>query len=102
MTRGTRYYLAGSAIIVVLGLGTGLVAYYNGNLPSTANAPAVTELNYLPMDTAVVASLIAGLGASATAKYWAARSFQVGFSYQGFQRNCVSGVRQLLPRRAKI
>ena len=33
MTRRTRYFLVGSAAVVVLGLGTGLVAYYNGGLP---------------------------------------------------------------------
>ena len=36
MTRGPRFFLAGSAFVVVLGLGTGLVAYYNGGLPGMA------------------------------------------------------------------
>ena len=33
MTKSTRYFLIGSAVVVLLGLGTGLVAYYNGGLP---------------------------------------------------------------------
>jgi hypothetical protein len=53
MTRGTRFFLAGSAFVVVLGLGTGLVAYYNGGLalgPSQAEA----NLGYIPADAAAV------------------------------------------------
>ena len=33
MTQRTRYFLLGSALVVVVGLCTGLVAYYNGALP---------------------------------------------------------------------
>ena len=32
MTQRTRYFLVGSALVVMVGLCTGLVAYYNGNL----------------------------------------------------------------------
>ena len=54
MTRGTRFFLAGSAVIVVLGLGTGLVAYYGGNLPRFARSDD-TQLAYLPANAAAVA-----------------------------------------------
>ena len=33
MTKSTRYFLTGSSMVVLLGLGTGLVAYYKGDLP---------------------------------------------------------------------
>jgi hypothetical protein len=33
MTKGTRYFLTGSALVLLLGVGTGLVAYYKGDLP---------------------------------------------------------------------
>lgn len=55
MTRSTRYFLTGSAVVVALGLGTGLVAYYNGTLPlSFANRQAEAELAYLPSDAVAV------------------------------------------------
>src|SRR5262245_11466919 len=54
MTRGTRFFLAGSAIIVVLGLGTGLVAYYNGNLPLGLLRSDDQQLAYMPADAAAV------------------------------------------------
>jgi hypothetical protein len=54
MTRGTRFFLAGSAVIVVLGLGTGLVAYYNGNLPLGLGRGDDKQLAYLPADAAAV------------------------------------------------
>jgi len=53
MTRGTRFFLAGSAFIVVLGLGTGLVAFYNGNLPLLGRGDD-QQLAYLPSDAAAV------------------------------------------------
>ena len=34
MTKQTRYFLGGSAALLVVGLGTGLVAYYGGGFPS--------------------------------------------------------------------
>lgn len=52
MTRGTRFFLAGSAFVVVLGLGTGLVAYYNGGL--TLGSRAAANLGYIPADAAAV------------------------------------------------
>lgn len=56
MTKKTRYFLAGAAAVMVIGLFTGLVAYYGGGLPSLSAAPtAPTELSYVPADAAVVA-----------------------------------------------
>jgi hypothetical protein len=56
MTRRTRYFLFGSITILLVGLCTGLVAYYTG-LPmgafSRAGQPA--ELAYVPADAALVA-----------------------------------------------
>jgi hypothetical protein len=55
MSRGTRYFLVGSAVVITLGLGTGLVAYYNGSLPlGLGMRPADTELAYLPADSVAV------------------------------------------------
>lgn len=54
MTHRTRYFLVGSGLIVVVGLCTGLVAYYTGHLPlGAARGPA--ELSYVPSDTAAIA-----------------------------------------------
>jgi hypothetical protein len=55
MTRRTRSFLVGSALIVVAGLCTGLVAYYNGGLPAFGTGPGPAELSYIPETTAVVA-----------------------------------------------
>src|SRR4026208_1580347 len=83
MTRNTRFFLAGSAAVLVAGLCTGLVAYYGGGFqalsastgppvlragppraafPSSAAGfqplPASTgplELRYVPPDAAVIA-----------------------------------------------
>ena len=52
MTQRTRNFLIGSAAVALVGLGTGLVAYYNGNL-SLARA-AEAELSYLPADAVAV------------------------------------------------
>jgi hypothetical protein len=56
MTPRTRYFLFGSVTFLLVGLCTGLVAFYSG-LPMGAfgqqNAP--TELSYVPADAAVVA-----------------------------------------------
>jgi hypothetical protein len=54
MTRSTRNFLTGSAVIVALGLGTGLVAYYNGALPGLARQTGEGDLAYLPSDAAAV------------------------------------------------
>ena len=56
MTRKTRYFMGGSAAILVAGLGTGLVAYYGGGFPSlSASVAGPSELSYVPADAAVVA-----------------------------------------------
>src|SRR5829696_7888463 len=56
MTPRTRYFLFGSVAFLLVGLCTGVVAFYSG-LPMGAfgqqNAP--TELSYVPADAAVVA-----------------------------------------------
>ena len=56
MTKKTRYFMGGSAAILVAGLGTGLIAYYGGGFPSlSASRSGPSELSYVPADSAVVA-----------------------------------------------
>ena len=56
MTKKTRYFMGGSAAILVAGLGTGLVAYYGGGFPSlSASRSGPSELSYVPADASVVA-----------------------------------------------
>src|SRR6476619_2440311 len=56
MTKKTRYFMGGSAAILVAGLGTGLVAYYGGGFPSlSASRSGPSELSYVPADSSVVA-----------------------------------------------
>jgi hypothetical protein len=55
MTRRTRYFLLGSAVIVLIGLGTGLVAYYKGELPLFRARVGPDELVYVPADATGVA-----------------------------------------------
>lgn len=56
MNKRTRFFLLGSALVLVVGLCTGLLAYYGG-LPTLASTEASTldELKYVPSDAAVVA-----------------------------------------------
>jgi len=54
MNRKTRYFLIGSAVVVVVGLGTGLVASYTGQLASFGLARQ-SEFDYLPPDAAAIA-----------------------------------------------
>jgi hypothetical protein len=54
MSSRTRYFLIGSSLVVVVGLCTGLVAYYNGSAP-TGGAARLPELAYLPADASAVA-----------------------------------------------
>lgn len=51
----TRYFLVGSALIVVVGLCAGLVAYYNGSLPLRSSTIGPAELAYVPAGTSGVA-----------------------------------------------
>jgi hypothetical protein len=53
MTQRTRYFLVGSGLIVVVGLCTGLVAYYNGELGGR-RAP-LSEFAYVPATVTAVA-----------------------------------------------
>src|SRR5678816_4956799 len=56
MTKQTRYFLGGSAALLVVGLGTGLVAYYGGGFPAlSASRSGPAELAYVPAESAVVA-----------------------------------------------
>lgn len=56
MTAKTRYFLIGSALVLVLGLGIGVVAYYGGVAGGLfAGGPGPGELKYIPADAAVVA-----------------------------------------------
>jgi hypothetical protein len=56
MTRRTRYFLFGSIAVLLVGLCTGMVAYYSG-LPigAFARASQPSELSYVPADAALVA-----------------------------------------------
>ena len=54
MTRSIRYFLTGSALVVFLGLSTGLIAYYNGGLP-IGPAKANGDLTFVPADATAVA-----------------------------------------------
>jgi hypothetical protein len=54
MTQRTRYFMIGAAMVITLGVGTGLVAYYNGSLPLGLGQVADTELTYLPANSAAV------------------------------------------------
>lgn len=55
MNKRTRYFVVGSAAIIVAGLCTGLVAFYNGGLPLLSSAQGTSELVYLPADAHAVA-----------------------------------------------
>jgi hypothetical protein len=55
MTKRTRYFLAGSAAIMVAGLTTGLVAFKLGGPALFASRSGPAELSYVPADASVVA-----------------------------------------------
>lgn len=55
MTKRTRYFMAGSAIVLAAGLCVGLVAYYGGFPTLTASRTGPAELTYVPAEAAVVA-----------------------------------------------
>jgi hypothetical protein len=53
MTQRTRYFLIGSVLVVVAGLCTGLVAYYNGSF--MGRAAETSDFTYIASDTTAVA-----------------------------------------------
>ena len=53
MNQRTRSFLIGSAAVVLLGLGTGLVAYYNGGLPNQDERRTLSS-STLPASAAAV------------------------------------------------
>jgi hypothetical protein len=56
MNKKTRYFMAGSAAVLVAGLCTGLIAYYGGGFPKlSASRTGPAELSYIPADATVVA-----------------------------------------------
>src|SRR5580704_9847468 len=57
MTTKTRYFVIVSLLVMGVGLGTGLVAYYVGGLPAGAFATrgGPEELGYIPRDATVIA-----------------------------------------------
>ena len=55
MTKSTRYFLAGSAAVMAVGLSIGLVGYYGGGFPGLQASTGPTELAYVPADSAVIA-----------------------------------------------
>jgi hypothetical protein len=55
MTGKTRYFVVGSGLVMSVGLCTGLVAYYNGNLPLRSSTIGPAELTYVPADTTALA-----------------------------------------------
>jgi hypothetical protein len=55
MTRQTRYFMAGSAAVVTVGLGIGLLAYFGGGFASVSASAGPSELAYVPADASVVA-----------------------------------------------
>jgi len=55
MTQRTRYFLLGSSLVLIVGLCTGLVAYYNGGLPVRSSTVGPAELAYVPAGATAVA-----------------------------------------------
>src|SRR6185436_20871493 len=56
MTSRTRYVVISSALVLFVGLGSGLVAYYSGfQARAFSSAGGPEELQYVPHDAVVVA-----------------------------------------------
>src|SRR5436190_22452608 len=54
MTTRTRYFVVASLLVLVVGIGTGLVAYYAG-IPGFGNQTTLDELKLLPANANLVA-----------------------------------------------
>ena len=55
MSKKTRYFLAGSAAVLVAGVCTGLVAFYAGGFQPVAASAVSNELRYVPASASLVA-----------------------------------------------
>jgi hypothetical protein len=55
MTTRSRYFLVGSAAVLLLGIGGGLVAYYTLNRAPAISAGLPAELRFVPADAGLVA-----------------------------------------------
>lgn len=55
MTKRTRIFMAGSAVVMAVGLCAGFIAYYGGGFQKLDAFSGSTELAYVPADAAVVA-----------------------------------------------
>ena len=55
MSKKTRYFLAGSAAVLVAGVCTGLIAYYAGGFQPVAASAVSSELRYVPASASLVA-----------------------------------------------
>ena len=55
MTKSTRYFMAGSAAVMAVGICTGLVAFYGGGFQPVWASSVSTELVYVPADATAVA-----------------------------------------------
>lgn len=55
MTKRTRVFMAGSAVVMAVGLCTGLIAYYSGGFLALNASSGPEEMAYVPADATVVA-----------------------------------------------
>ena len=55
MTQKSRYFLVGSAVVLLLGVGGGLIAYLNYQRASGLPAGVPPEVRYVPANAAIVA-----------------------------------------------
>jgi hypothetical protein len=55
MTKKTRYFLAGSAAVLLAAVSTGLVAFYAGGFQPVAASAVANELRYVPASASLVA-----------------------------------------------
>src|SRR5256885_15924670 len=55
MTKRTRYFMFGAGLVLLMAVGTGLVAFYNGGLPMLRSTSGPQDLAYLPSGASAVA-----------------------------------------------